>query len=102
LHFEFICWAESFFLHVDEEEQEEEQESAAGARRVHYALGCKSVTVSQHGRTEHGRGSGSSTTSSSIQWMDGAPVGAESLWPSVIRWKSMFRHPVDGWCTDGC
>jgi len=22
--------------------------------------------------------------------MDGASVGAESLWPSAIRWKSMF------------
>jgi hypothetical protein len=22
--------------------------------------------------------------------MDGAPVGAESLWPSVIRWKPVF------------
>jgi hypothetical protein len=22
--------------------------------------------------------------------MDGAPAGAESLWPSVIRWKPMF------------
>jgi hypothetical protein len=45
LHFEFIFWAESFFLHADEtssrreEEQEEEQESAAGVRRVHYAPG---------------------------------------------------------------
>jgi len=39
LHFEFIFWAESFFLHADEEEQEEEQGSAAGARRVHYAPG---------------------------------------------------------------
>jgi len=29
--------------------------------------------------------------------MDGAPVGAESLWPSVIRWKPVFRHPwMDG------
>jgi hypothetical protein len=27
---------------------------------------------------------------SGIQWMDGAPVRAESLWPSVIRWKSVF------------
>ncbi len=36
------------------------------------------------------------------QWIDGAPVGAESVWPSVIRWKSVFRHPVDGWCADGC
>jgi hypothetical protein len=44
-----------------------------------------SVTVGQHGQAGHGKGSGSSTTSSGIQWMDGAPVGAESLWPSVIR-----------------
>jgi hypothetical protein len=22
--------------------------------------------------------------------MDGAPVGAESLWPSVIQWKPVF------------
>jgi hypothetical protein len=22
--------------------------------------------------------------------MDGAPAGAESLWPSVIRWKPVF------------
>jgi len=29
--------------------------------------------------------------------MDGALVGAESLWPNVIRWKPVFRHPVDGW-----
>jgi len=29
-------------------------------------------------------GSGSSTTSLGIQWMDGAPMGAESFWPSVI------------------
>jgi hypothetical protein len=35
LQFEFIFWAESFFLHADEEEEE----SAAGARRVHYAPG---------------------------------------------------------------
>jgi len=28
---------------------------------------------------------------SSIQWMDGALVGAKSFWPSVIRWKSMFN-----------
>jgi len=33
---------------------------------------------------QHGRGSGSG---SGIQWMDGASAGAESLWPSVIRWK---------------
>jgi len=49
LHFEFIFWAESFFLHADEtrstdcrrreKEQEEEQESAARAQRVHYAPG---------------------------------------------------------------
>jgi hypothetical protein len=24
--------------------------------------------------------------------MDGAPVGAESLWPSVIRWKPVFSN----------
>jgi len=23
--------------------------------------------------------------------MDGAPAGAESLWPSVIRWKPVFN-----------
>jgi hypothetical protein len=60
------------------------------------------VTVGQHGRAGHGRGSGSSTTSLGIQWMDGAPVGAESFWPNVIRWKLVFRHLVDGWCTGGC
>jgi hypothetical protein len=27
---------------------------------------------------------------SGIQWMDGAPPNAESLWPSVIRWKMVF------------
>ncbi len=27
---------------------------------------------------------------SGIQWMDGALAGAESLWPSVIRWKLVF------------
>ncbi len=48
------------------------------------------VMVDQHRRAGHGRGSGSSTTSSGIQWKDGALVGAESLWPSVIRWKPMF------------
>jgi len=58
--------------------------------------------MGQHGRAGHGRGSGSSTTNSSIQWMDGALVGAESLWPSVIRWKSVFSHPMDGWCASGC
>jgi len=46
--------------------------------------------VGQHRRVGHRRGSGSSTTSLGIQWMDGAPVGAESLWPSVIRWKPVF------------
>jgi len=40
--------------------------------------------MGQHGRAGHGRGSGSSITSSGIHWMDGAPVGAESFWPSVI------------------
>jgi len=54
-------------------------------------LVCQSVTVDQHGRVRHERGSSSSTTSLGIQWMDGASVGAESLWPSVIRWKPMFR-----------
>jgi len=29
---------------------------------------------------------------SGIQWMDGAPVGAESLWPNVIRWKPVFSN----------
>jgi hypothetical protein len=24
--------------------------------------------------------------------MDGAPVGAESLWPNVIRWKLVFSN----------
>jgi len=48
------------------------------------------MTVGQHGRAGHERGSCSSTTSSGIQWMDGAPMGAESLWPSVIRWKLVF------------
>jgi hypothetical protein len=41
--------------------------------------------------------------------MDGAPVGAESLWPSVIQWKLMFsnnwknikNHPGGGG-TNGC
>jgi len=32
--------------------------------------------------------------------MDGAPVGAESLWPSVIRWKPVLssnpKNPVLG------
>jgi len=37
-----------------------------------------------------------------LLWMDGAPVGAESLWPSVIWWKPVFKHPVDGWCAGGC
>jgi hypothetical protein len=46
--------------------------------------------MGQHGWAGHRRGSGSSTTSSGIQWMDGASAGAESLWPSVIRWKSVF------------
>jgi len=54
------------------------------------SLVCQSVTVGQHGRAGHGRGSSSSRTSSSIQWMDGAPVSAKSLWPSVIRWKPVF------------
>jgi len=40
--------------------------------------------MGQHGQAGHERGSGSSTTSSGIQWMDGASVGAKSLWPSVI------------------
>jgi len=60
------------------------------------------VTVGQHGRAGHGGSSGSSTTSLGIQWMDGVSMSAESLWPSVIRWKPVFRHPVDGWCAGGC
>jgi hypothetical protein len=44
-----------------------------------YLSVCLSVTVGQHGGAGHKRGSGSSTTSSGIQWMDGALVGAESL-----------------------
>jgi len=40
--------------------------------------------MGQHGQAGHKRGSGSSTTSSGIQWMDGVSVGAKSLWPSVI------------------
>jgi len=60
------------------------------------------VTVGQHGWAGHERGLDSSTTSLGIQWMDGVPMGAESLWPRVIPWKSMFRHPVDGWCAGGC
>ncbi len=43
--------------------------------------------------TWHGRGSGSS-----IQWMDGVPVG-ESLWPSVIPWKPWDETGISwmGW-----
>jgi len=48
------------------------------------------MMVGQHGQARHERGSSSSTTSSGIQWMDGASMGAESLWPSVIRWKPLF------------
>jgi len=41
--------------------------------------------------------------------MDGAPVDAESLWPSVIRWKPMFssnwkniKNRREGGGTNGC
>jgi hypothetical protein len=26
----------------------------------------------------------------------------DGWWPSVIRWKPVFKHPVDGWCTGEC
>jgi len=32
----------------------------------------------------------------------GAPMGESLWWSSVIRWKPMFKHPVDGWCAGGC
>jgi len=41
--------------------------------------------------------SGSSTTSSGIQWMDGAPVGVESLWPSVIQVHPQQVQASSGW-----
>jgi len=42
-------------------------------------------------------GSGSSTISSGIQWMDGALVGAESLWPSVIQVHPQQVQASSGW-----